>query len=292
MWRVARILGWRWRQPTLIRWLEASALFGVAFAIRFSLGPLFGAIPFLSFYPATLIAAVLLGWKEAIFVLALSVSAGLCLFLPTGMFLLPAGWAFVGILNIAIIIALKALAQELAEANERQRVLFQELQHRVANTLHSTVGRLEIVRRRISSAPPRPPTCWMRRSGGCLRPPDIHRRLHDPTLFSKGLESMLREVVATVIDQSSVTLNLKVEELDLSLDQKSIIAMLVIKAANNSAKHVFQRNLGSRFEVSLLALSGHRAMLRIRDDGPGAADAGDVATIGAKIGHADTSGIR
>jgi hypothetical protein len=52
--------------PTLIRWLEASALFGVALAVRVSLGPLYGAIPFLSFYPAILLAAVRLGWKEAI----------------------------------------------------------------------------------------------------------------------------------------------------------------------------------------------------------------------------------
>jgi hypothetical protein len=48
MWRVVQILGWRWRQPPLIRWLEASALFGVAVAVRFSLGWLHGAIPFLS----------------------------------------------------------------------------------------------------------------------------------------------------------------------------------------------------------------------------------------------------
>jgi two-component sensor histidine kinase len=65
----------------------------------------------------------------------------------------------------------------------------------------------------------------------------------------------LREVVATVIDQSSVSLNLDVEELDLSLDQKSVIAMLVTEVANNSAKHVFERNLGSRFEVALLAIA-------------------------------------
>jgi hypothetical protein len=60
---------------------------------------------------------------------------------------------------------------------------------------------------------------------------DMHHQLHDPILFEKGLESMLREVVATVIDQSSVSLNLNVEELDLSLDQKSVIAMLVIEVA-------------------------------------------------------------
>ena len=50
---------------------------------------------------------------------------------------------------------------------------------------------------------------------------DMHRRLNDPPLFSKGLESMLRDVLATVIDRSSVSLNLDVEELDLSLDQRA-----------------------------------------------------------------------
>ena len=34
--RVVRVSAWQWRQPTLIRWLEAGALFGIALAIRFS----------------------------------------------------------------------------------------------------------------------------------------------------------------------------------------------------------------------------------------------------------------
>jgi hypothetical protein len=55
--------------------------------------------------------------------------------------------------------------------------------------------------------------------------------------------------------------------------------MLVIEVANNSAKHVFRRNLGSLFEVSLIALPGHRAMLRIKDDGPGTTDSGEIATL-------------
>jgi len=244
MWRVARILRLRWRQPALIRWLEAAALFGVALTIRFSLGPLHGAIPFLSFYPAILVAAVLLGWKEAIFVLVLSLSAGWYFFLPPGMMLLPAGWAFVGALNIAVIIALKALAEQLAEANERQRLLFPELQHRVANTLQATVGKLERVRRTIGSRPAEAANMLEEASGRMSASAEMHRHLHDPAVFNNGLESMLREVVATVIDQASVTVNLEVEELDLSLDQKSVIAMLVMEAANNSAKHVFNATSG------------------------------------------------
>jgi two-component sensor histidine kinase len=291
MWRVARILRLRWRQPALIRWLEAAALFGVALTIRFSLGPLHGAIPFLSFYPAILVAAVLLGWKEAIFVLVLSLSAGWYFFLPPGMMLLPAGWAFVGALNIAIIIALKALAEQLAEANERQRLLFQELQHRVANTLQATAGKLERVRRTIGSRPAEAANMLEEAIGRMSASAEMHRHLHDPAVFNNGLESMLRDVVATVIDQASVTVNLEVEELDLSLDQKSVIAMLVMEAANNSAKHVFQRNLGSRFEVSLQALPGHRALLRVSDDGPRALGAGDGRPPEKKLGMRILQGL-
>jgi hypothetical protein len=99
---LTRFLGRRRDQPTLTRWLEAAAFFGVALAIRFSLGPFDAAARFLTFYPAILLAAGLLGWKEAIFVLVLSLSAGWYFFLPPGLSLLLAGWAFVGALNIAM----------------------------------------------------------------------------------------------------------------------------------------------------------------------------------------------
>jgi two-component sensor histidine kinase len=291
VWRVARVLGRRWRQPILIRWLEAFGLFGVALAIRFLLGPLLGTVPFLSFYPAILLAALLLGWKEAVFVLVLSLAAGLYFFLPAGTVIFPAGAAFVGAINIAIIIALRALAQGLAEANERQALLFQELQHRVANTLQATVGRLEIVKRRMILSPAEAANMLDEAILRMSASANMHRRLNDPTLLSKGLESMLRDVLATVIDRSSVSLNLDVEELDLSLDQKSIIAMLVIEVANNAAKHVFQQNLGSRFEVTLRALSNHRAMLKVADDGPGATGSNDMTSPGQQLGMQILQGL-
>jgi len=85
VWRVLRVLAWRSGQPSLVRWLEASALFAAAFVLRYALGWSEGAIPFVTFYPAILIAALLLGWKEAVFVLLLSIAAGLYFFLPPDM---------------------------------------------------------------------------------------------------------------------------------------------------------------------------------------------------------------
>ena len=222
MWPMTRILRWR-RLPTLIRWLAASVIFGIALALRFTFGPLHEAARFLIFYPAIIIAAVLLGWKEAIFVLVLSLSVGWYFFVPPGMSLLIVGWALVGSMNIAIITALKTMTEQLAEANERQKLLFQELQHRVANTLQSAVGKLEIIKNRMRSNPTEATNMMDEAIERMSATADMHHQLHDPILFEKGLESMLREVVATVIDQSSVSLNLNVEELDLSLDQKSVI---------------------------------------------------------------------
>jgi two-component sensor histidine kinase len=120
---------------------------------------------------------------------------------------------------------------------------------------------------------------------------DIHRRLHDPALFSQGLESMLGSVLATVIDHGSVRLDLNVEELDLSLDRKSIIAMLVIEVANNAVKHVFQPGRGTSLQVTLRALPGQRAVLKIRDNGPGAPAAGPAAASGQQLGMRILNGL-
>jgi two-component sensor histidine kinase len=245
----------------------------------------------LSFYPAIILAALLLGWKEASFVLILSISAGWYFFLPANQSLLPLGWIFVGILNIGIIIGLKALAKALDEANERQRLLFQELQHRVANTLQMAIGTLDLVRNRINRDPAEAARLLETAIDRMAASADIHRRLHDPVIFLKGLEAMLAEVVTSVIDPSCVALKLDIEEIDLSLDQKSLIAMLVIEVANNTMKHVFQHNLGSCFEVTLRALPGHRAVLKVRDDGPGTTDGADNAAAEPKLGMRILQGL-
>jgi two-component sensor histidine kinase len=266
--RLMRILLWRSAQPALIRLLTACTIFGAALAARLILGRLNGANPGLIFYPAILVAA-LLGWREAVLVLALALITATWLFLPPGMYLLPVGWALVGGLNIAIIAGLRSLAQELAAANDRQRILFQELQHRVANTLQAAVGALEISRKHVASAAEEASQLLEAAAHRLATSADVHRRLNDPTLFRRGLESILRDAVASVIDPRTVSLTFDVEDLDLTFDQMSVITMLVIEAAHNAQKHVFRQGRGTRFSVVLGALPGRRVGLTIKDDGPG-----------------------
>ena len=264
----------------MIRWLAALALFGLALGIRFSVGILYGAIPALAFYPMILIVSVLFGWMEAVAVLGLSAIAGLFLFLPPGLRLQPIGWLLVGGMTIAIIDALKALAVGMAEANERQRLLFQELQHRVANTLQATVGRLDIVRRRMTSNPTDAGRMLDESIRHMILSANVHRRLNDPTLFEQGLESILRDAVATAIDAHSTNIGFEIEPIQLSFDQMSVITMLVIEIANNTQRHAFERNLGWHFlvslrplpddlRISLKILPGGRAELSVKAKGPG-----------------------
>jgi two-component sensor histidine kinase len=247
--------------------VEAVALFGIALTIRLLVGRFYGVMPLLSFYPAILIAAIFLGWKEAISILVAATAIAWFLFVPPDQMLLPVMWGIVGAVNIGVIIGLQALARQLAEANERQRLLFQELQHRVANTLQSTVGTLERIKRTIASNPGESANLINQAIERMFVSAEIHRRLQDHTLFDSGLEPILREVVATTIDQETVIVNWKIEKIDLSLDQMSVLAMLVMEIASNSAKHVFERDLGSHFKVELKALPGRRVMLRVSDDG-------------------------
>ena len=281
-----RVISWQSTQPAAIRWLEVLGLFCIALSARFALGVLYGATPSLTFYPAILIAVVILGWKEALVLLVLSATAGLYLFLPPNLYLQPVGWLLVGGLTIAIIEGLKESARHLAAANERQRLLFRELQHRVANTLQAVVGTLEKAQWKIDPAPSEAKAILADAAQRISRSADMHRRLHDPKLFEHGLTAILHDAVATVIDGPATTVELDVAPLQLSFDQMSVITMLVIEVANNAQKHVFRHDRGRSFLVSLQALPKGLAILLVKDDGPGWApsESGDYdRTLGLTI---------
>ena len=283
--RVVRLLAWRSGHQA-VRWIGMLILFAVALRIRFALGLVYGANPALIFYPAMLVSFVLFGWIQAAVLLLLFVAAGTLWFLPPNMPLQPVGWVVVGGSNIAILAGLERVVAALVSANERQRLLFQEMQHRTANTLHAASGSLQLARIRIDSDPSAAAQLLevaVRRVDASA---SVHRRLNDPALFGQGLRQVLRDAVSTILDIERVVLIVEVDELTLSFDQMSTITMLVIELANNAQKHVFRHGLGTHFVLKLQRLSPGRAALIVRDDGPGilkTADA-DEADDGLGLG--------
>lgn len=204
-----QLVSWGAAQPPLVRWATTFGLIGVALLSRWAFGRLYGAIPALTFYPTLLLVSVMFGWKEAGVILCLSALAGLFLFLTPDLYLQPIGWLLVGSLSIAIINALKNLTQQLAAANERQTVLFQEMQHRVANTLQSLIGTLDMAARRVDTAPAEAKRLLGQASQRIAASAGVHRRLHDQPCFTaacKWSSTMPSRPLSTAISTSSSTL--------------------------------------------------------------------------------------
>lgn len=284
--RMIEILAWRSRQPASLRWALTAALFGVALLVRIVLGPLHGANPALSFYPGIILAATFLGWREATALLIMATCVGTWLFLPPTLYLLPVTWMIVGGLNILIIAVLKNVAQQLLVANDQQRVLFAELQHRMANTLQSTVGSIELAKRHIDAAPSCAAAELDEASRRVWAAADVHRRLNDPALVRTELKTILHDAVTGVIDPERIKLEIDIDQPDLTLDQMSTITMIIIECAQNAQKRVFQTGLGSALAVSLKTPQSDRGLLVIRDDGPGIAatqSTGGETTLGQKL---------
>jgi two-component sensor histidine kinase len=101
---------------------------------------------------------------------------------------------------------------------------------------------------------------------------------------SNGRSYRDRDAVATVVDEGVVRVTFNIDELDLTFDKMSTITMLVIEAANNSQKHVFQHGYGSHLAISLQALPNDRALLTIRDDGQGKSEVANATSAEQGLG--------
>jgi len=98
----------------------------------------------------------------------------------------------------------------------------------------------------------------------------LHRRLNDGSAFVQGFEPLLREVLANAFHELPVTCHVQLNAVpDLSIDQMTAVTLLVNEAALNSAKHVFSKGLGARFDVNLSGDETGRLNLTVNDDGPG-----------------------
>ncbi|CAJ0892482.1 hypothetical protein AMST5_04224 [freshwater sediment metagenome] len=159
-----------------------------------------------------------------------------------------------------------------------QETLFAELQHRVANNLQLVVALLRHAQRNLRN-PVVAAETLSAAEDRIMAMAQLHRRLNDGTAYDRGLEPLLREMIASAFRELPVTVRIDVSGAsDLTIDQMTAMTLLVNEAALNAAKHVFSKGLGTRFEVSLAKDDNGRLHLNIKDDGPGMAQTTDTET--------------
>ncbi len=283
------------KRQGLLSWTVALGFFTGSVALRVLLNPLLAGMKFITFWPAIALATLICGWRQGVFVLVLSTVTAWYFFLePVHSFAVKdkttigalGGFMLVGGLLILLVAALRETIRRVELAKAVQETLFAELQHRVANNLQLVVALLRNAKRNL-----RNPVVAAETLGAAedriMAMAQLHRRLNDGTAYEKGLEPLLREMIANAFRDLPVSVRVDVSGAsDLTIDQMTAMTLLVNEAALNAAKHVFSKGLGARFDVSLAKDEAGRLHLNISDDGPGMAAQGtetDADSMGMGI---------
>lgn len=272
----ADLVEWARQQNRLVRWGGAFMLFALALDARELLNGYLNGLPAITFLPAIIGATLLFGIAPGIFVTVLSAFFGTVLFLPevfTGgpgfgrSAVLLAIYLLVALLELWIIAALVGAVATNRRLAQREKTLFLELQHRVANTLQFVAGMLTLARQ-TATTPEEADRVLEQSATRITAMGQLHRRMYEAANDDRGFVPLLRDILEEVFHDQDVAVEIEADVGHVPLNQLTPLVLLITEAATNSAKHVFRRGIGRRFMVSLTA-EREAMRLIVRDDGPG-----------------------
>lgn len=241
--------------------------------------------PYITFFPAVILASFLFGAREG------TLAAVLCGLLAWWFFIPPAGFALdlgagvalgfyvlvVGV-DIALIHWMQRANAKLAAERERsarlaetRELLFHELQHRVSNNLQVAAALLSLQRRKIAQPDARAALDEASRRLGLIG--RISRQLYDAGGGTRSLAEFLPPLCADVVEASGragVEIRVHSEgDLPLASEQAVPLALVVAEAIANSIEHGFADRETGRIEVTLRREHDGGVMVDVADDGCG-----------------------
>lgn len=255
-------------------------VFALAFALRFAFGELLGGVPFITLFPAILFAALVGGIWIGVGVTLLSGLFAIYWFLPPyhsfalkwpeGIVTIAFFFLTSGIL-LYVIDMLNRATDDAARQRDRTTVMFQELQHRVANNMQFVASLLRLQERAILSDP----KAGARLLGDIRKRLEtmarIHRRLYDPAGVRVPMTQYFQELCTDVLDASGArNVVCVVNALHAELDPQRMLtlSLLVTEAITNSLKHAFKG--GEQGTISIGFERGDDGYaVTVQDSGPG-----------------------
>ncbi|MES2713451.1 MAG: ATP-binding protein [Pseudomonadota bacterium] len=274
------------RRETLRDYTLGFALFAAAFGVRYFGETLLDGLPFITFILAVLFTAYFGGWRAACPVAVASLLSAWYFFLePRGSFALvwpqkPLALLFFATVCVSQIGLVAMLVeslrrrdvkgQELERQRQLQQILFQELQHRVANGMQMISSILSLQGRLLapqSEGKAAIDAASMRLSTLAR----VHRRLHDPALGGEGIGTALKEITGDVLaaaGRQDVKLTVEAPVVDIGPAAGTSLAMVVAEVTTNALKHAFEGRTDGTLEVKLRQI-GAEWLLTVTDNGPG-----------------------
>jgi two-component system, sensor histidine kinase PdtaS len=286
----------RWRKTQKWDFGVAAAVFLVSFGVRYSLDAwLPPGLPFLTFFPAVLLATFFAGVWPGVLVAVSSVLAAWYFFLPPlRSFALDLSGALalvVFVLAVAPSIVVihilnltlerlqmhrenaETLAGERATAHERVAVLLQELGHRIKNSLQIIVAMVSLEARNHKSGEGR--AALERVSHRIAALGRLYSILGSVNAVEEVdaaayLEALCRDLIESVQKENGTSIALKtdIESEPLPADRAIPLGLIVNELVTNAVKYAFPSETRGTVVVTLKRIPGE-LRLTVSDDGKG-----------------------
>ncbi|WLA74227.1 histidine kinase dimerization/phosphoacceptor domain -containing protein [Bradyrhizobium diazoefficiens] len=254
------------------------AIFAAGFALRYLPGNSLEAVPFITLFPAILVAALVGGLWVGLLVAVLSFFAGWYFFLPPqnswaigekGAFTL-FFFAVIAGIQLFVIEALNSAVDQLSEERDRVNVLFRELQHRVANNMAFVSSLLGLQRKAAERGADATAILDQARSrlDTMAR---IHRRLYAPNILDQPLTAYLDGLASDILEASgakNVVCVVQVDHANLDLTKLVALSLLINELMTNSIKHAFTGQEKGTISIRL-DREAENLVLAVHDDGLG-----------------------
>ncbi len=297
------------RKKPILGYGLAVILFSLTLAARFLLSAELSSHPFVIFLPTILLVAGVAGLGPGALSGILSYVAAVYFFMPPGQSLfvtqrddvVGAGFfVFVIVVKLILIEMLSTKIDELSVANadrqrlvDYQKVLFAELQHRVANNLAFVCSFLSLQKRGLEkdSAAVKVLELAELRVMAMSR---IHRTLHDQGSLDQPLPIFLKQLTLGVLKSAgaeAAVVESYGDEIRLNLDRLTTLALLVSELVTNSAKHVLLKGKGDKVSIHVTRLDGSKVRVEVADNGPGLPPSADQPESGDRLGQAIIKGL-
>lgn len=277
---------------TVPRYAAGIALFIAGSAVRFAADHLLPpGFPFLTFFPAVILATFLAGRGPGIVCGVLSGLAAWYFFVPplysfgvnSGVATAMLFYAFVVAVDIMLIDGLVHRQRQLEDneirltlAAERERLLFKELQHRVANNLATVAAMLRLQRRQIAADPHTALDAIDRANARIELMGEIHRQLYDPVSLNLPLSQQIRRAAehARVVGSADhVQVDIDVADARLEVGRLMTLVLLITELLGNSFKHAFDGHSAPAVRVTIERAGEGRLRLIVADNGVGLPEA-------------------
>jgi two-component system, sensor histidine kinase PdtaS len=279
----------RIRDNFAARYGLAIGLAVLAVLLRFGLNAVFPpGFPYVTFFPAIVVAVYLAGRGPGVLCAALSGLAAWYLFIPpTFAFSLDFSvlvalgfYAFVAGVDIFFIDGMRKALDQLEGERERYRelaegrdLLYRELHHRVSNNLQVAGALLRLQGQGISDTDARHA---LEQAGERIEviariQRELHNRTGEPVPFRDFAEALLASAAAAA--GARVRLTLEGGEQPLHPDQATPVTLVMLESFNNALEHGFGQAGPHGEEVGevrvVLDQSGLTHLLTVSNDGKG-----------------------